>query len=161
MATLYELTGNFLEIQRMIEDGIDLGDTLESIELEIADKLEGYAMVIKNIQSDIDGLKAEEKRLAERRKSMESNIQRMKDVMSSTLELVEEDKKGVKRVKTDKFTFSFRKSSSVVVDDTLKLPEELTEVVIRPKLKDIKEYLSNGGSLDGVTISENKSLSIR
>ena len=108
MATLYALTGDLLQIQQMIEDGMDLGDTLESVELEIADKLEGYAMVIKNIQSDIEGLKAEEKRLAERRKSLETSVKRMKDAMSTTLELVDADENGKKKVKTDKFTFYFR-----------------------------------------------------
>ena len=86
MTTIYTLTGDLLAIQRMIEDGCDgLDDTLESIELAVADKLEGYAMVIKNIQSDIDGLKAEEKRLSDRRKAMENNVERMKQAMRDEL----------------------------------------------------------------------------
>lgn len=161
MATLYALTGNLLQIQQMIEDGIDLGDTLESVELEIADKLEGYAMVIKNIESDVIGIKAEEKRLAERRKRMESEIQRMKDAMSSTLDLVEEDKKGAKRVKTEKFTFSFRKSKQLIVDDVEALPTSLVEIKYTPNKTEIKKAIEGGMQLENVRFVENKSLSIR
>lgn len=161
MATLYALTGDLLQIQQMIEDGMDLGDTLESVELEIADKLEGYAMVIKNIESDVIGIKAEEKRLAERRKRMESEIQRMKDAMSSTLDLVDEDKKGAKRVKTEKFTFSFRKSTQLIVDDVEALPTSLVEIKYTPNKAEIKKAIEGGMQLENVRFVENKSLSIR
>lgn len=161
MATLYALTGDLLQIQQMIEDGMDLGDTLESVELEIADKLEGYAMVIKNIESDVIGIKAEEKRLAERRKRMESEIQRMKDAMSSTLDLVDEDKKGAKRVKTEKFTFSFRKSTQLMVDDVEALPTSLVEIKYTPNKAEIKKAIEGGMQLENVRFVENKSLSIR
>lgn len=161
MATLYALTGDLLQIQQMIEDGMDLGDTLESVELEVADKLEGYAMVIKNIQSDIDGLKAEEKRLSERRRSLENSVKRMKEAMSSTLELVEEDDKGKKRVKTDKFSFYFIERASAVVEDVNELPINFVKTEIKADSKALTEYLKSGNEVKGATLKVNKSLSIR
>lgn len=161
MATLYALTGDLLQIQQMIEDGIDLGDTLESVELEITDKLEGYAMVIKNIQSDIDGLKAEEKRLSERRRSLENSVKRMKEAMSSTLELVEDDDKGKKRVKTDKFSFYFIERASAVVEDVNELPINFIKTEIKADSKALTEYLKSGNEVKGATLKVNKSLSIR
>lgn len=161
MATLYALTGDLLQIQQMIEDGMDLGDTLESVELEIADKLEGYAMVIKNIQSDIDGLKAEEKRLSERRRSLENSVKRMKEAMSSTLELVEDDDKGKKRVKTDKFSFYFIERASAIVEDVNELPINFIKTEIKADSKALTEYLKSGNEVKGATLKVNKSLSIR
>lgn len=161
MATLYALTGDLLQIQQMIEDGVDLGDTLESVELEIADKLEGYAMVIKNIQSDIDGLKAEEKRLSERRRSLENSVKRMKEAMSSTLELVEDDDKGKKRVKTDKFSFYFIERASAIVEDVNELPINFIKTEIKADSKALTEYLKSGNEVKGATLKVNKSLSIR
>ncbi|MFD2869918.1 siphovirus Gp157 family protein [Kurthia populi] len=161
MATLYALTGDLLQIQQMIEDGMDLGDTLESVELEIADKLEGYAMVIKNIQSDIDGLKAEEKRLSERRRSLENSVKRMKEAMSSTLELVEDDDKGKKRVKTDKFSFYFIERASAIVEDVNELPINFIKTEIKADSKALTEYLKLGNEVKGATLKVNKSLSIR
>ena len=161
MATLYELNGALLQLQRMIEDGVEgLDDTLESIELELAEKLEGYAMVITNIQSDVDGLDAEIKRLTARKKSMENNIDRMKQAMSDALNTVEVDAKGVKRLKTDKFTFSFRKSSTVEVDEN-----KISRFYIKTKTEvdkaAIKKILSNGGKVIGAELIENHSLQIK
>lgn len=157
MATLYELTGNMLTIQRMIEDGTEgLADTLESIELATAEKLEGYAMVIKNIESDIEGLKAEEKRLAERRKSMENNIKTMKASMQDALLTVEGN-----RLKTDKFTFSLRKSTSVVLHNDRELPDTFIKVTRTISKSEIAKALKSGIEVPGAELVENKSLSVR
>ncbi|MCT6924601.1 siphovirus Gp157 family protein [Metasolibacillus sp.] len=157
MATLYELQGALLQIQRMIEDGNEgLEDTLESIELATADKLEGYAMVIKNVESDIEGLKAEGKRLAERRKAMESNVKRMKDSMYEALLTVEGN-----RLKTDKFTFSLRKSTSVQIVDESLIPQQFIQTETKISKTELSKALKNGESIAGASLVENQSLSIR
>lgn len=162
MATLYELNGALLQLQRMIEDGAEgLDDTLESIELELAEKLEGYAMVITNIQSDVDGLDAEIKRLTARKKSMQNNIERMKQAMSDALQTVEADKDGKKRVKTDKFTFSFRASSKVEIVDERKLSKFWTKQKVEIDVAKIKETLAKGGKVPGAELVENQSLQIK
>ena len=157
MTTIYTLTGDLLAIQRMIEDGVEgLDDTLESIELAVADKLEGYAMVIKNIQSDIDGLKAEEKRLADRRKAMENNVERMKQAMRDALLTVEGN-----RLKTDKFTFSFRKSTSVQITDETLIPPQFIETETKVVKTDIAKMLKDGAQIPGASLVENQSLQIK
>ena len=157
MTTIYTLTGDLLAIQRMIEDGVEgLDDTLESIELAVADKLEGYAMVIKNIQSDIDGLKAEEKRLADRRKAMENNVERMKQAMRDALLTVEGN-----RLKTDKFTFSFRKSTSVQITDETLIPPQFIETKTEVVKTDIAKMLKDGAQIPGASLVENQSLQIK
>ena len=157
MATIYTLTGDLLAIQRMIEDGVEgLDDTLESIELAVADKLEGYAMVIKNIQSDIDGLKAEEKRLSDRRKAMENNVERMKQAMRDALQTVEGN-----RLKTDKFTFSFRKSTSVQITDEALIPPQFIQTETKVVKTDIAKMLKDGAQIPGASLVENQSLQIK
>lgn len=161
MATLYQLTGDLLTLQQMIEDGAEgLEDTLESIQLSVEEKLEGYAMVIKNIESDVEGLKAEEKRLAERRKRMEREIERMKQSMATSLDTVEPDKKGVKRLKTEKFTFSFRKSSSVQIVDESKIPEEFFKVERTISRSELTAKLKEQ-EVPGAELVEKQSLQIR
>lgn len=156
MATLYELNGALLQLQRMIEDGAEgLDDTLESIELAVGEKLEGYAMVIKNIESDIEGLKAEEKRLAERRKTMENSVTRMKQSMADALLTVEGN-----RLKTDKFTFSFRKSTSVQIEDENLIPAEFVKVTKTISRSELAKRLKDE-DVPGASLIENQSLSIR
>ena len=68
---LYELTDSYQKILQLIEDGGEgLEDTLESITDAIEDKADGYGKVIKNIEAQIEAIKNEEKRLADRRKSL-------------------------------------------------------------------------------------------
>lgn len=158
MATLYELTDQYKMLQNFIEEnnaeGFELA--LSQIQGEIAEKLEGYAMVLKNIESDIAGIKAEEKRLADRRKSMESNLTRIKENMADTLLTVDGN-----RVKTEKFTFSFRKSTSVKVEDESVIPPQFIKVEKTISRAELAKALKAGKHIEGAKLIENQSLQIR
>lgn len=165
--TLRDINEMIYNLQQLIQDGADeetiqaFLDTKEMFELERDIKLEGYAMVIKNLESDNAGIKAEEERLAKRRKHSENAIARMKRKMEETLEMVEPDDKGVKRVKIQKFTFSFRKSSKVEVSNIDRLPQQYVKVertIIRAELS---KALRAGEHIEGAKLIENQSLSIR
>lgn len=162
MATLYEITDNLKLIQSLIEDGADeevFADAIAKNEMDLAEKLEGYAMVMKNIESDIDGFKAEEKRLSERRKAMESKIKRMKvsmhDAMSST---------GEKKIQGEKFTFTVQKNppKTNITNESL-LTEDLfmVETVRKPNNQLISERLKSGEVIPGAELSQGESLRIR
>ena len=157
MANLYELSNQFAMIQQLIEDGAEgFEQALADIQGEISEKLDGYAMVIKNIESDIAGLKAEEKRLSERRKAMENNVVQMKERMADTLKTVDGQ-----RLKTEKFTFSFRKSSKVEVADMDSLPQQFIKVERTVSRSELAKALKAGEQIEGAALIENQSLSIR
>lgn len=159
MATLYELNDMYRNIQFLIESGEyteeELKFALDSVNGEIAEKLEGYAMVVKNLESDIAGLKAEEKRLADRRKSLEEGVKRMKEAMQDTLLLT-----GEKRVKTSKFTISLRKSSSVEVENEDLIPEEFVKITKTISKSELAKRLKEA-EVPGVKLVEKESLQIR
>ncbi|WP_445479142.1 siphovirus Gp157 family protein [Lysinibacillus irui] len=157
MASLYQLNNAYAQLQQMIEDGQEgLEDTLASITDAVEEKLEAYAMVIKNIESDVEGIKSEEKRLAKRRKIMENGITRMKQAIAETLQGSGQDK-----VKTEKFTFSFRKSSKVEVSDIDSLPQQFIKVERTISRADLAKALKAGEQIKGAQLVENQSLSIR
>lgn len=84
MATIYEIADKYKLIQQLIEEGAPeeaFVEALNAIDGELAEKLENYAMIITNIQSNIDGKKFEAKRLLERAKAEEESIKRMKQNM--------------------------------------------------------------------------------
>lgn len=155
---LYELSAAYQEIQTMIEDGQDgLEDTLESLNDAIEDKAVGYAKVIRNLEAQSNAIKEEEKRLAERRKSLENNIKRMKASLEETM--VHNDKK---RIKTDLFTFNIQKNppSIKVIDENL-IPKRFY-VEQQPKLDRrslINELKEN--EMPGVELTQGESLRIR
>lgn len=161
MATLYEITDNLKLIQSLIEEGANeevFAEAIAKNEMDLADKLEGYAMVMKNIESDIDGFKAEEKRLSERRKAMESKIKRMKvsmhDAMSST---------GEKKIQGEKFTFTIGKNppSLKVVDEELIPRNFFNDVAPVLDKKALMEELKAGRVMPGAQIQQGESLRIR
>lgn len=159
--TLYELTGQFLEVNEMAENGeIDeetMQDTLESIECEIEVKAENYAKVIRNLESDMEALKKEEERLYERRKTIENNIKRIKKNLENCMIAVDK-----KKFKTDLFSFNIQKNApSLVIDNKNSIPAEYL-IQQEPKVDavNLKKFLKENKA-DFAHLEQSESLRIR
>ena len=78
MANIYELTGELLALMDLAdEEDLDpqaLADTLEGLEGEFDEKVDGWCKAVKNLEAEQKALKEESKRLAERAKKTENNI---------------------------------------------------------------------------------------
>lgn len=165
MATLYELTDQFKQLLTLAGDPeVDpevFADTLEGLQGEIEVKADGYARVIRQLEADAVTLRIEEERLAKRRRSVETNIDRMK----STLQLAMQTT-GKKKIPLELFTVSIQKNpASVVMDEQYieNLPDEYL-IPQEPKInkKQIKEDIKAGINLDGIAhLEQTESLRIR
>lgn len=157
MASLYELTGQYLEIYNMELDEETKLDTLDSIdwETEYETKVENYIKVMKNIDADVEARKAEIKRLTELNKADEKKKDHLKDTLSVSMNMT-----GHERVDTPLFKVSFRKSQAVEVDETV-LPEAYKVATWKPDKERLKEDLKNGLEIIGASLVERKNLSIR
>lgn len=118
---LYELTDEYAALQDMLYDPeMDeqvLQDTMEAIWGEIEDKADGYAKIITGMKSDIEVLRAEESRLAARRRHLESRSQYLKDTLESNMRAV-----GKTKFKTALFSFNIQKNGGLqplVIDGLL------------------------------------------
>lgn len=157
MATLYELTGQFLEIYNMDIDDETKLDTLEAIDwtTDYETKVEGYVKVIKSLEADIEARKNEKKRLDGLNKSDQTKIDNLKaDLAVSMTET------GQTKVDTTLFKVGFRKSEAVVVDET-KLPKKYQVATYKPDKKTLKELLKSGKHIKGAVLEERSNLSIR
>lgn len=157
MVTLYELTGQFLDIYNMDLDDETKLDTLDSIDwqTDYEEKVENYIKVIKNTEADIEARKNEIKRLTELNRADERKNERMKENLKESMDLT-----GLDRVDTPLFKVSFRKSEAVEVDETV-LPEAYKVATWKPDKKRLKEDLKNGLEIIGASLIERKNLSIR
>lgn len=157
MASLYELTGQYLEIYNMELDEETKLDTLDSFdwETEYEIKVENYIKVMKNIDADVEARKAEIKRLTELNKADEKKKDHLKDTLSASMNMT-----GHERVDTPLFKVSFRKSQAVEVDEAV-LPEAYKVATWKPDKKRLKEDLKNGLEIIGASLVERKNLSIR
>lgn len=156
---LYTLSANYQQILSLIEDGQEgLEDTLEAVEGAIEDKLENIGKLIKTIDAESAGLKAEETRLADRRKSLEANTKRLKLYAEQSMLDA-----GIKKSKGQLFTFSIQKNPAAleVSNDSI-IPKEFF-TISEPVLNNaaLKEALKNGQVIDGAYLVQKESLRIK
>lgn len=157
MSTLYELTGQYLEIYNLDMDDETKQDTLDSIDWaeDYENKVENYVKVIKNLDADMEARRNEIERLRKLNDADDRKKERMKEAVKESMELTGHD-----RVDTPLFKVSFRKSEAVEVDDLL-LPEAYKVATYKPDKKRLKEDLKNGLEILGAELVERKNLSIR
>lgn len=144
MATLYEVTGQLLSLQDSLATETDLAavtiimDTMEGLDFEFEAKADGYAKIIRNLTSDVEGLKAEIDRLQSRKKTLENNISALKNRLEDSM-----IQTGKEKFKTELFSFGIQNNPpKVVIDDYSKIPAEYL-IEQEPKIdnKSIKEFL--------------------
>lgn len=160
MSSLYEVTGEILQLQSMLEDDIDpevLADTLEGVQGEYEIKLEAYCKVIKNLEGDVTSIKAEVDRLSTKRKTLENNIERLKKAMFDSMKAT-----NTSKVKGTLFTVAIQKNGGknpIIYDKdnkdiTLTLPDNLVNIVETPNLEAIREVLEAGKTVNGFSLGE-------
>ena len=160
MSRLYEITGDILTLQEMLEDSVEdevLTDTLEAVQGEYEIKLEAYCKVIKNLEADMEALKNETKRLTDKRKVLENNVDRLKKAMFDSMKAT-----NTPKVKGQLFTVAIQKNGGVIPINydkndkniTANLPDHLVNIVKTPNLEAIRELLEAGKVVDGFTLGE-------
>lgn len=168
MASLYELSGDyakFSELMEMEELEPEMQEALEealgNLGEDIEIKLENYAKIIKNFESDIAGLKAEEERLNKKRKTLENSIKNMKQRMTEAM-----IQTGKVDIKGELFKFKVQANPPSVVLDVhsiLDIPEKY-RIPQEPKIdkKLLKADIEAGEDLDGIAhIERSETVRIR
>ena len=145
------LTGEFINNEDVIKDYIT------NLQTSKENKLNNIEDLKLELKAQSEALKQKEEKLYARRKSIESNIERLKDLQVMLLQ--------GEKLKTDEYTFSFRNSKSVEIYDVNMLEDKFFKIEKKPILKDIAEAIkqanSKGESFFGAEIKDNISLSVR
>ena len=160
MAKLYELSTGYKNIEYLLENGEDneeLAAVLNSLDAEIEDKAENIAKLIKNYEADIEAFKTEEKRIAERRRTLENNVKRLKEYLFNNMKLTNKTK-----FKKGTFSFNIAKNpanveitnADIISSDYKVLTETLDKKAILQDLKD-------GKDIQGAILKQSESLRIR
>lgn len=160
--SLYSITGDLLTVIEggMVvdeENGVILfdSDNLEELESDYFDKLEACGIYCKNEQAEIEAMKAEEKRLADRRRVKENKVQRLKEYMLQSMDATE-----TKKLDTPKVYISTRKSQKVIIDNENKIPRQFFKITETVNKAEIKKALKSG-TVDGAHIEESVNLTLK
>lgn len=166
MSTLYELTADYETLLHMLfdeeEDEQCILDTLEGIEGEIEAKADGYAKVIRELQAAAENIANEQKRLLDRKRMLERNVDRLKKHLSEAMKFT-----GKTKFKTDLFSFSIAKNGGkrpieLFTDVPESVPEEYQKHIVEIDVNAVRAALEAGQELDFAELKERgESLRIR
>uniref|UniRef100_UPI001033FAAE siphovirus Gp157 family protein n=1 Tax=Clostridioides difficile TaxID=1496 RepID=UPI001033FAAE len=145
MSTLYELTTDLLEIEEGLtettgNEAEKLEEIKEIIKQEIQNKNTRIVSVILNIDSDINSIDSEIKRLQELKRVKKNTLDRLKSNIKDCMELL-----GTKKVETVLGNISIRKSAgSLVIEDEEKIPAiyKTVEQVVKVDKNTIKDFIT-------------------
>lgn len=112
--TLYELMADYTNFLTAVENGDipeeAIADTLEAIEASVDEKIDNTACLLKVLEAEEAAIKAEEDRLAERRKVKANTRERIKNYLSEMLLAM-----GKTEFESPRNKITFRKTPGKVV----------------------------------------------
>ena len=162
---LYQLHEGYLNLVEVLENaGEDenlrelVTNSLNEIEDNIKDKADNVVRFIRNLESEANAIKEEEKRLAEMRKKREKQVENLKQYLFDFTKVADGQK-----IKGSIFTVSIKKNpASVVIDDLEAIPEEYKRVktVVEANKTLLKKVLKDG-EVAGVHLEQKESLNIK
>lgn len=160
---LYLLPPAFEAVLAATEDGELTPEALaklDSLEMELKDKVDGCCRVMKAFDAQADAYKAEADRLYKHSQMAANQAKRMKEYVDTNLRAI-----GVEKLETELFKLRYQKNppSCVVPDglDPSTLPEAFKVVKIEPNKRAMIDAAKAGQTLpEGITITQATSLRI-
>lgn len=155
MANLYEIDQGILSCLDAETGEIIDAELLNALLMEREAKIEGVALWIKNLESDILALKAEKEVFAEREAQARKKVEGLKKWIAEALE--------GQKFSTARCDVSFRKSKTVEVDDVALIPAELLRVKteVEPNKSAIKAAIKEGREIKGCRLVESINTQIK
>lgn len=155
MSTLYEITGQYLQLLEMLEEEDNLEeqvvkDTLEGIDGELEIKADGYARIIRELDAEAVKYEEEKKRLEERGNTLRNRSRILKEHLYNSMKLT-----GKTKFKTNLFSFGIQKNGGLqpmeIVPDVI-IPDEYLKK--EPDNTKIREAIKEGKSLPFAVLKE-------
>lgn len=167
---IWEIDKAMREIEALEEDEelidldtgevISVADALEKLEMARETKIENAAMMVKNLSAEAAAIKAEEEKLAKRRKAIENKAEDVKQFLVRAL--TREDGTSEKfRTARAAVTVKLNPAKVIISDEKL-LPEVFFREIIdrKPDKEQIKEVLSRGIEVPGAALERGRSVMI-
>jgi uncharacterized protein YktA (UPF0223 family) len=140
---------------------ISVADALEKLEMARETKIENAALMAKNLNAQAAAIKAEEEKLAKRRKAIEEKAEGVKRYLIAAL--TREDGTSEKFTTARAAVTIKLNPAKVVISDEKLLPEVFFREIIdrKPDRAQIKEVLSRGIEVPGAALERGRSVMIK
>ncbi len=162
MKPLYEINRELeLALFWQSEDANETDDEtwcelINEVAIERSEKIDGVCSYIKTLRAEAEAIKAEQERLADRRKRAEKRAEWLEGYLRSNLQECEQFKTARNEIK-------WRKSESVQITDESRIPLDYMRVVPETKAPDkmaIKKAIKDGGDVSGAELIVKQNMSI-
>jgi hypothetical protein len=159
--TLYTITEDQRLLNAMLEENggeltPEIEEAMQITEDNLLAKAEAYGATISEYDAQAEACAAEIKRLMAYKKTCENVSKRMRERLSDAMHTFDKDK-----LTAGTFRFSFRKSTSVLVEDETIIPKEFFKVEPMLKKKELLDALKAGELIAGASLATNYSLQMR
>lgn len=157
--TLYEIDAQLSALIDEETGEISDFDAFDALQLDRKTKCENIACYYKNLTAEADAIKAEEQKLADRRKGIENKAAHLFEILKYAL-------KGEK-LETARVKCAFRPTKSVECDESFirwadgNAPDLLTYKDPAPNKTKIKEAINSGRNVEHAQIVDGASLSVK
>lgn len=162
MANLYEITERYNNLLELLDNEEITQDILNSALNEVQDEFNEKALnivkFIKNLESDVNGLDAEEKRLKAKKMAYKNKIEGLKKYLESGMIF-----SGLKKLNLGVFNISIAKNppSLNILDEKLIPKEYLIEQAPKIDNTSIKNAIKEGKEIAGCELVQKESLRIK
>ena len=170
--TLYDIDAQIAALEARCDDAetidaetgeiirVDLSAELDALRMAREEKLENVACWVKNLSAYIDGAKAEEKNLADKRRAAERRVESLKAWLLAAMTRADGT---TDRLKTARASISVRRNPPTTVGDDELLPWTYKTVkqVITPDKAAIKAALLAGQEVPGAHLEYGRSVMIK
>ena len=155
MRPLYEIDNEILECVDMETGEIIDEEKLNALEMERDKKIEGIILWRKDIIAEKEAVRAEGKRLYDRARVLENQDESLKRYIENAL--------NGEKFKTERCSVSYRRSSSVVIDDPYSVPTKYLKEIREDWFSKsaIKEALEKGETIKGAHQEEKNGIVIK
>lgn len=161
--SLFEIESQYrLLADTLIEAGGELTDGMETAlqinKTDLETKARSYGYVVLDLESEVEQIDAQIKRLSAMKSARNKTIDRLKETVSNAMQLFE-----ISEVKTATLKINFRKSESVEIDnlDLLDATYKVEKVSVTANKVKIKEDIKAGISVTGAILQVNQNLQIK
>ena len=160
--SLFNISVEAQQIASALEETGELNPAIEALMVinqnELQDKAINYGYAIKTIESDVNAIDEEIKRLQALKKAKTNAIDRMKESVVNAMNIY-----GFEKITSPTLNLSLRRSESIEIINSDQLSDEYRTVktVINPDKIRIKEAIKSGKTVEGAVLVENYSLQIK
>lgn len=155
MRPLYEIDADILACVDMETGEIINVDKLQALEMERDAKIEGVILWRKDLLAEAEAVKAEAKKLYDRARAAENKAEQLKGYISYALD--------GQKFKTERCAVSYRKTTSVIIDDPGKIPSNYWKAPSEDWISKttVKEAIESGLTVAGAHQEEKQSIIIK